>query len=500
MRSAGAGLFGALLMVAPLVAIPIFAVVGVPQFAPAVSPASGDPDASADEFDADDTDVGSRSSRKVTARSSRGGAAKRRSADDLYAALPEPLTTSSDEAEIPSARPWNADAAEETGDVDETLVDEPAIARPPRDPSSDERRPARKVWSNNSPRGSLGEWELDEETGAPSGSVPAEEEAPEAELASLGDCGPGRARGPARGEFEPEQDAPEPLNAGAINFLAKNTPDRKPAPRGRVADEPSPRASAPGYGSTRSAPKRGGRPIPSDDVEAELPELTEPVVSSRSGTGRAGGRPAAKSANSSVSDASDTDAFPSSADLGSSSDDEVDTLSEADLQRGFAGDPLGTRSPGSKAPRSKAPVRYASAGSATPLDFPEPTADAFADAEPLSSGRSDAPVDESLKDAEPSVDGGVPDSSIDVDAGATPAVESMTWKQATAQLKAWGIRKYRLEADPETEGFVFVCMAPDPNSTKVTRRFEASGGDPLSAVRTAIGQISEWYSSRTRRE
>ncbi len=478
MRSAGAGLFGALLMVAPLVAIPIFAVVGVPQFAPAVSPVSRDVDASADEFDADELDDGERSSRKVAARSSRGGTAKRRTADDLYAALPEPLTTPSDESESPSARPWSSatahEAASEAASAEEpATVDGSAIARQPRASAPDGRRPSRRVWSNNAPRGSLGEWELDEETGAPSAGEAETGEAPPEELASLGESGSGRAREAARGEFEPERDAPEPLNeAGAINFLAKGTADRKPATRVREADQASSRTSAPAYKAVQSAPRRGGRPIPSDDVDTELPTVTEP------------------------GEASESELAP---------DDEVDTVSEADLQRGFAGDPLGTKSSSSRAGSSKAPVRYASTGGAGSLDFPEPSADDFANAQPLGNGRPDAPIDDVGTDAGDASNGDVPSDATDGEAGGTDAIatstaESMTWKQATAQLKAWGIRKYRLEADPETEGFVFVCMAPDPNSTKVTRRFEASGGDPLSAVRSAIGQISDWYSNRTRRD
>jgi hypothetical protein len=475
MRSAGAGLFGALLMVAPLVAIPIFAVVGVPQFAPAVSPDGGervesgsfDDTLGADEFgeEAPPTASRSRSARKGATRS-----AKRRAADDLYAPLPEPLATGEEVTDsapsapsAPSAaRPWRDEASTDLPE----LSDSPASRRP-RDYAAADRsksaateapRPSRKLWSNTSPRGSLGEWELDESTGAP--AADRDEAFP-----------------PAESQFEtaPPDDAsewdsnnPEPLTeAGAINFLARTNPGRQAPPRGR--DESASRTAS--TGTERAAPRRGGRPIPADDFSGDdagtdFPEMSNPVT-------EAGGTPPGFS-------------DPGFSDEESFAEDETDNLSESELQRGLNADPLSAR------PRPSKPApRTAPLDNAGVLDFPDPSDGAFADATPLRSETSRSPATPAENEDRP---------SAIAEGAESPAVESMTWKQATAQLKTWGIRKYRLEADPETEGFVFVCMAPDPNSTKVTRRFEATGSDPLSTVRSAIGQISEWYASRTRRE
>ena len=46
MRASGSGLFGAIFMIAPLIAVPVLAIVGIPQFAPVVASPSSEMDPS----------------------------------------------------------------------------------------------------------------------------------------------------------------------------------------------------------------------------------------------------------------------------------------------------------------------------------------------------------------------------------------------------------------------------------------------------------------------
>jgi hypothetical protein len=100
MRASGSGPFGALLMLAPLVAVPVLAIVGIPQFAPVI---------------ASSPDEEARSER--TSGSERPSATRRRptqNADDLFAPLDEPARefhdplaqNESDSRPLPS---WNRD-------------------------------------------------------------------------------------------------------------------------------------------------------------------------------------------------------------------------------------------------------------------------------------------------------------------------------------------------------------------------------------------------------
>jgi hypothetical protein len=79
MHGSASGPLGALLLIVPLAAIPVFAIVGVPQFAPLIVSPSDDEDLVADLGDAEAT----RASTSVDAPR-KGG-----SADDLFAPLPD---------------------------------------------------------------------------------------------------------------------------------------------------------------------------------------------------------------------------------------------------------------------------------------------------------------------------------------------------------------------------------------------------------------------------
>src|SRR5262249_59897170 len=79
MHCTASGPLGALLLIAPLAAIPVFAIVGAPQFAPLAASPSDD-----DEEFADLGDSTATLESRATETPSRG-----RSADDLFAPFPE---------------------------------------------------------------------------------------------------------------------------------------------------------------------------------------------------------------------------------------------------------------------------------------------------------------------------------------------------------------------------------------------------------------------------
>ena len=146
MRSAGAGLLGALLMVAPLVAIPVLAVIGVPQFAPALSPARWtesftSPVQTEEELAADLGEPADQGGKKSSN--------PRKSADDLYAPLPDGDWADRNGNTAATASAESAHPAHRTGK---------GTTRPIRTASHAERP---RIRSNTAPRGSLGEWEVD---------------------------------------------------------------------------------------------------------------------------------------------------------------------------------------------------------------------------------------------------------------------------------------------------------------------------------------------------
>src|SRR4029450_4305067 len=79
MHGSGSGPLGALLLIVPLAAIPVFAIVGVPQFAPLIASPSEDEDLVADLGDMETAHA------SVNVEAPRKG----RSADDLFAPLPD---------------------------------------------------------------------------------------------------------------------------------------------------------------------------------------------------------------------------------------------------------------------------------------------------------------------------------------------------------------------------------------------------------------------------
>ena len=100
MRASGSGPFGALLMLAPLVAVPVLAIVGIPQFAPVIA-------SSPDEDPRTERTSGSERASKPPRRSAQ-------TADDLFAPLDEPSRDFHDplahiENDSPPRPSWNRD-------------------------------------------------------------------------------------------------------------------------------------------------------------------------------------------------------------------------------------------------------------------------------------------------------------------------------------------------------------------------------------------------------
>lgn len=88
MRASSSGPIGALLMIAPLVAIPVVAIVGIPQFAPVVASSGTESDFGEEPFvDRDDSTAVAFSTPRRTETAPRG-------ADDLFAPLPGAADTS----------------------------------------------------------------------------------------------------------------------------------------------------------------------------------------------------------------------------------------------------------------------------------------------------------------------------------------------------------------------------------------------------------------------
>lgn len=119
MQGTATGPLGALLIIVPLAAIPVFAVVGVPQFAPVIASFSGD-DEFSETTDEEISDLGTAASSYSSSPSKSRFAlnetpGKRRSASDLYApvdnfsSIPASnLTTRSANPQLKTARPDHA--------------------------------------------------------------------------------------------------------------------------------------------------------------------------------------------------------------------------------------------------------------------------------------------------------------------------------------------------------------------------------------------------------
>lgn len=148
MRASGSGPFGAMLMIAPLVAVPILAVVGIPQFAPVVaSPADENP------YEADLT--------KYRAPVEEGhGESLRYAADDLFAPFSEDSASASSGAARTSPRSRASAARNEfAGEAfeNEFAAVESFDAQVPSRPAS-RRNPRGREW--DPPSDALSGWQM----------------------------------------------------------------------------------------------------------------------------------------------------------------------------------------------------------------------------------------------------------------------------------------------------------------------------------------------------
>jgi len=139
MLASASGPLGALLVIAPLAAIPVVAIVGIPQFAPVAASPN------------DEEEIGELGDSVAAPAVVRP--AKRRSADDLFAPLPGSGSTHADVTDHPSiygqparggqpARPSHGDSAADLGDNWEVVSPEPGIPlanRAGRDPDASHR-------------------------------------------------------------------------------------------------------------------------------------------------------------------------------------------------------------------------------------------------------------------------------------------------------------------------------------------------------------------------
>jgi hypothetical protein len=530
MRSAGAGLLGALLMVAPLVAIPILAVVGVPQFAPAVatSPVDSedaplDADLDSDLDQSDQPRVSSpRSSRRETrtparsARSHLNQHSASNGAADLFGDYPgDELdgATSQEALEFQPLEPTESADRLDSGNYEldsdpvpdrsralasRTDASRTGASRPGHRPLPEPRsgrldsdgdrtastESAPRVWTNQTPGAALAGWEEDLEP------VPANRSRASIRLA------------------QSEADV-DPVDVMA-DLGTDRPPSSRPASRQAATSPPATRrpASARQPGRTASPPNSPIRSIPDEppasvtrpgeELEAELDSALE------------------------MADSRGAKASATAVDLADRTVDELDDrsgeMTRDRLQRKF-NDPLGHAAPETSPRRKSAPARQPVRNELPDADL-EPTDSDFAQATPLvehsdrtGAARSRVP-EEGISTEEPEErDAVAGPASLEKEpelSQATAAEElvaddpeaelgQLTWKQANARLKGLGIRKHNVDYNGETGRFTFRCLAPDPNFAQVSQRFEAEGDDPLSAVNAALVQISDWYRQRTRR-
>jgi hypothetical protein len=521
MRSAGAGLFGALLMVAPLVAIPILAVVGVPQFAPAVAPTPLDAvDAELDSDLSPDQDRRAVSSRpagrgsKTIAHSTRShlnASSAHGRGEDLFGEYPgevadEPtpsddlenatgsesgsmaglesahleLDPEADPVEVHDSPSRPGTAKSGAGRSGHRPLPEPRSRRGDAGNSRDASVPeVARVWTNQTPGAALTGWEEDTDP------VPANRSRAATRLAQAD-----AAADPVDVMADLGSDSPAPARA---------------APRAPPSSQPPAKRSAPARDSGRAAPPTRSpvRSIPEEGTGASAPlvEEFEAVLDSAV----------------ELADASASNASALSTDLGNDAVDEVDDrlgeVTRDRLQRKFR-DPLGQASP-TATPRAKSPAARQPARNVSPDAELGPSDADLAQATPLvernarnNAAKNPAADEQDSSDASLGT-GDVETEVLDEEATGAPADAStddlgaelgqLTWKQANARLKGWGIRKHNVDYNGETGRFTFRCLAPDPNFTQVSQRFEAEGDDPLSAVNAALVQISDWYRQRTRR-
>lgn len=524
MRSAGAGLFGALLMVAPLVAIPILAVVGVPQFAPAIAsldPGAVDTELSADLANDSDTPRGPRK------RTSRGASAARSEAAELFSEYPDDVDLASDtesgdtEGPPPGARNSVREGPKENDDVDEEtsapafdssagsrqrLGNDWEVEDPEADMATAGRSGTRPLPSPRSSSGSLAR----ERQGGASTDQDASQSQPIDVMGETADSGATGRRGSAGtrdenrqwsnqapndrlGEWEAETQTAGPAARrsdqyastaeGAIDFMAPRSDRvREQAPRGmasapRSGNPPTRSTSTPpanaapprSPGPARSAPSAPARvrPIPGDSASA-------PVRTVQGNT---------------------------NTELGDSDEvvEPMPTPLTRDRIRKQFRDPLDSRAvtDADSKDRSGAPVTptgamdfspsdvdLASGRPLTPAETGEPESGATPEGSPLD---ADLGAEDEARTA--SVD---PSTTSGVNPGDAIASEQLSWTEAKDRLKDWGINAYRVR-NTDDGRFLFYCTAPDRKTPQISRRFEAEADTPLEAVNMAIAEIAAWY-------
>jgi hypothetical protein len=562
MRSAGAGLFGALLMVAPLVAIPILAVVGVPQFAPATAsldPLSVDTELSAD-LAADDPEPG-----RTKSRSPRpGGPAARFSSDDLFSEdSPSEDSETGDlsaDNESDHGEPTRSGGRESgrRGMVRE-FPDEPGLGD---DDSSNSAPPHRSSAANNQGLGN--DWEVEEldepaemQAGAGTRPLPAprssssngnssrqrdlNEDTSEATpdpidvvgstTRSLNPSGKSSAQSPEEnrqwsnqapserlGDWEAETRSPTPSKRpaatprseqyaaaadGAIDFMAPRSQragDSRPRPAQRAPAAPPTRSNSTPDGTSGVASLGNDAPRNSGtSASSRVRPIPGTSPTDGAGSGNAGD-------NSEAVDAGEAPAAPLTRDR-------LRQQFRDPLAGGGRPAPNNAERPAARPSERATPPRPGDfSPSETDLSAGEPLVPVDAAPAPADPGENNA-VDASTDN--PEVDLGdagearslaANPSEIDGAADVPTDVAGMDDSIASEQL-SWTQAKDRLKAwgitnyrvrNTDEGRFLFYCTAPDRKSSQVSRRFEAEADTPLEAVNMAITEIATWYRSAGR--
>lgn len=127
---------------------------------------------------------------------------------------------------------------------------------------------------------------------------------------------------------------------------------------------------------------------------------------------------------------------------------------------------------------------------------------------PDESATADAPQIDGAAERSASEPGGTADThdpwgekvdagaATDASSAAPPAATSLTWREASRQLREMGIEDYHLERGGTDGSFLFVCSFAPAGAAHVTMRFESESEDPLLAVADVLGQVDRWLRQR----
>lgn len=470
MRASSSGPLGAFLMIAPLVAIPVFAVIGIPQFAPVVaSPVSED------EFP---EEVGEPGETPLTP-------AVASVANDLFAPLSDP------QSQVPAHRPAPPVA----------LVSQPGTPQVPirTIPGSADHQTVSGIdsYRRTPPSTQYPATQYPAETQYPAAQHPSQY--PNAQYPAAAQTGraqqPANAR-PALGDWEVEAQqaaSRQPaMTSGQTGMLADNSGFSGQQPPGRAAltdapqetsfnrprmpsaTSPPPRArnirtipddfgaSPAGFdagnpgntGSPSAPPFAGTAPgsqnrSPQDQLaDARLPSGDAPYNNARAQTAS----PAARSAGTGFTDG----LIHNTPDLG---DAAADVAFDIPDDRQFSQPGATPRAPAGQLAMGGQPPRQSTAT-------------------PRGTGVGAA------------AQGQVPQQ---VPAGMT---QRFTWKMAQQRLHELGIRNYHLESLTGQGRFLFSCSVRPAESPHVIRRFEAEADEPLLAVQKVLEEIDDWRRQR----